>query len=242
VLTELIVPDWPAPANVRALVTTRHGGVSAGSYASFNLGDHVGDDPAAIAENRRLLRARLPAEPIWLKQVHGTCCVDAAKAASGAEADAAFTRSPGVVCAVLTADCLPILLCDDRGTVVAAAHAGWRGLAAGVIESTVAAMEVPGERLLAWLGPAIGPRHFEVGGEVRDVLIARDPEAANAFVARPAGKWFCDIYRLAAQRLASLGVCRLASADFCTVRDTGRFFSYRRDGATGRMASLIWLD
>ncbi|MEW6293458.1 MAG: peptidoglycan editing factor PgeF [Pseudomonadota bacterium] len=241
-LTELIVPDWPAPANVRALVTTRHGGVSAGSYASFNLGDHVGDDPAAIAENRRLLRARLPAEPIWLKQVHGTCCVDAAKAASGAEADAAFTRSPGVVCAVLTADCLPILLCDDRGTVVAAAHAGWRGLAAGVIESTVAAMEVPGERLLAWLGPAIGPRHFEVGGEVRDVLIARDPEAANAFVARPAGKWFCDIYRLAAQRLASLGVCRLASADFCTVRDTGRFFSYRRDGATGRMASLIWLD
>lgn len=240
--TEFIVPDWPAPANVRALVTTRHGGVSAAPYASLNLGDHVGDDPAAVAENRRLLRARLPAEPVWLKQVHGTRCIDAARAASGAEADAAFTRSPGVVCAVLTADCLPILLCDAAGSVVAAAHAGWRGLATGVIESTVATMGVPGERLLAWLGPAIGPQHFEVGGEVRDVFLANDPQAASAFVVRPDGKWLCDIYRLAAQRLACLGICRIASADFCTVRDTGRFFSYRRDGATGRMASLIWLD
>lgn len=246
-LTELIVPDWPAPANVRALVTTRHGGVSAGPYASLNLGDHVGDDPAAVAENRRILRARLPAEPVWLNQVHGKQCRDAsacpnAKGNQPPEADAAYSRKPGVVCAVLTADCLPVLLCDAAGTVVAAAHAGWRGLAAGVIESTVAAMEVPGERLLAWLGPAIGPRHFEVGGEVREVFIAHDPQAANAFTARPNGKWFCDIYRLAAQRLAALGACRLASADFCTVRDTERFFSYRRDGITGRMASLIWLD
>ncbi len=245
--TEFIVPDWPAPANVRALVTTRHGGVSAGPYASLNLGDHVGDDPAAVAENRRLLRARLPAEPVWLKQVHGKQCCDAAACSNAKgnpppEADAAFSRTPGVVCAVLTADCLPILLCDTAGTVVAAAHAGWRGLAAGVIEATVAAMGVPGEDLLAWLGPAIGPRHFEVGGEVRDVFSAHDPQAARAFVARPDGKWLCDIYLLARQRLADLGVCRITSADFCTVRDTQQFFSYRRDGATGRMASLIWLD
>ncbi len=174
--------------------------------------------------------------------MHGTRCIDAARAASGAEADAAFTRSPGVVCAVLTADCLPLLLCDAAGTVVAAAHAGWRGLAAGVIEATVAAMEVPGERLLAWLGPAIGPQQFEVGGEVRDTFCAHDPQAARAFVARPNGKWLCDIYLLARQRLAGLGICRIGSADFCTVRDAQQFFSYRRDGATGRMASLIWLD
>lgn len=243
--TEFIVPDWPAPANVRALVTTRHGGVSIGPYASLNLGDHVGDDPTAVTANRHLLRQQLPAEPVWLQQVHGTRCIDASRSASGCEADAAFTNTPGVVCAVLTADCLPVLLCDVAGTVVAVAHAGWRGLAAGVIESTVASMAVPGERLLAWLGPAIGPRHFEVGGEVRDTFLAHDPQAASAFVARPngtQGKWLCDIYSLAAQRLAALGVCRLASADFCTVRDSEQFFSYRRDGSTGRMASLIWLD
>jgi hypothetical protein len=242
VVTDFIIPDWPVPANVRALVTTRHGGVSTGHYASLNLGDHVGDDPAAVAANRRLLRAQLPAEPVWLKQVHGTRCIAAATAAPNSEADAAFARSPGVVCAVLTADCLPILLCDDAGTVVAAAHAGWRGLAAGVIESTVAALDVPGARLLAWLGPAIGPQHFEVGGEVRETFLAHDPKAQQAFVALADGKWLCDIYRLAAQRLAALGVCRITSADFCTVRDARHFYSYRRDGATGRMASLIWLD
>lgn len=245
--TEFIVPDWPAPANVRALVTTRHGGVSVGPYTSFNLGDHVGDNPAAVAENRRILRARLPAVPVWLKQVHGKQCCDAsacsnAKGNQPPEADAAYSRKPGVVCAVLTADCLPILLCDEDGTVVAAAHAGWRGLAAGVIESTVAAMGVPGENLLAWLGPAIGPQQFEVGGEVRDTFSAHDPQAARAFAARPNGKWLCDIYLLARQRLAGLGVCRIAGADFCTVSDTERFFSYRHDGVTGRMASLIWLD
>ncbi len=240
--TDFILPDWPAPANVRALVTTRHGGVSTGPYASFNLGDHVGDDPAAVAANRHLLRTRLPAEPVWLQQVHGTRCIAAATAAPNSEADAACARSPGVVCAVLTADCLPILLCDTDGTVVAAAHAGWRGLAAGVIEATVTAMAVPGERLLAWLGPAIGPDNFEVGGEVRDTFIAHDPQAARAFTAKANGKWLCDIYLLARQRLETLGVCHPASADFCTVRDAERFFSYRRDGITGRMASLIWLD
>ncbi|MEW6513348.1 MAG: peptidoglycan editing factor PgeF [Pseudomonadota bacterium] len=238
--TDFILPDWRAPANVRALVTTRHGGISTAPYASFNLGDHVGDDPAAVAENRRILRAHLPAEPVWMKQVHGIRCLDAAR--EMADADAAFSRSTGVVCAVLTADCLPVLLCDTDGTVVAAAHAGWRGLAAGIIESTVVAMDVPADQLMAWLGPAIGPQHFEVGGEVRDTFMAHDPQAASAFVAKPNGKWLCDIYLLARQRLEALGVCRLAGADYCTVRDAARFFSYRRDGVTGRMASLIWLD
>lgn len=238
---DFIVPDWPAPANVHALVTTRGGGVSVGPYASLNLADHVGDDPAAVAENRRRLRALLPAEPVWLDQVHGTRCVDAAGVAPGSKADASFTRTPGVVCAVLTADCLPVLLCDEAGTVVAAAHAGWRGLAAGVLEATVAAMGVPGERLLAWLGPAIGPASFEVGGEVRDAFVAHDPAAETAFRARANGKWLCDLTRLARLRLAALGVCRLTSADFDTCRDAERFFSYRRDGATGRMASLIWI-
>lgn len=239
---EFIVPDWPAPANVRALSTTRLGGVSTGPHASFNLGDHVGDDPAAVAENRRRLRAHLPGEPVWLRQVHGTRCIDAARAGPGSEADAACARQPGVVCAVLTADCLPVLLCDEAGSVVAAAHAGWRGLAAGVLEATVAALGVPGARLLAWLGPAIGPQHFEVGGEVRAVFTAHDPQAARAFVARPAGKWLCDIQLLARQRLTELGLYRIAGADFCTVRDARQFFSYRREGTTGRQASLIWLD
>lgn len=236
---ECIVPDWPAPANVHALVTTRAGGVSVGAYASLNLGDHVGDDPAAVAANRALLRRRLPAEPVWLRQVHGTRCVDAA-AARDTEADAACARAPNVVCAVLTADCLPLLLCDAGGTAVAAVHAGWRGLATGVVESAVAAMGVPGQDLIAWLGPAIGPASFEVGDEVRAAFLAHDPAAAAAFVPHGAGKWLCDIYLLARQRLERLGVRRLAGAEFCTVRDSGRFFSYRRDGATGRMASLIW--
>lgn len=239
---DFIVPNWPAPTHVRAGVTTRQGGVSTGPYASFNLGDHVGDAPVAVAANRHLLRAQLPAEPVWLQQTHGTRCVDAATAAPGTAADAAFTRSHGVVCAVLSADCLPVLLCDAAGTVVAVAHAGWRGLAAGVIEATVAAMGVAGEDLLAWLGPAIGPRHFEIGAAVRDIFLAHDRQAELAFVAQRDGKWLCDIYRLAAQRLAALGVRRLTTAGFCTVRDSERFFSYRRDGATGRMASLIWLD
>jgi polyphenol oxidase len=241
-VTDFIVPEWPAPPNVHAFVTTRAGGVSTGPYSSFNLGDHVGDDPTAVAENRRLLRAHLPTEPVWLKQVHGTRCIDAASAMTDNEADASFARAPGVVCAVLTADCLPVLLCDEAGTVVATVHAGWRGLAAGVIEATIASMDVPGERLMAWLGPAIGPQHFEVGSEVREIFVGRDAHATTAFVARQNGKWLCDIYLLARQRLGVLGIRRIASADFCTVRDAQHFFSYRRDGVTGRMASLIWLD
>ncbi|MEW6164917.1 MAG: peptidoglycan editing factor PgeF [Pseudomonadota bacterium] len=237
---ELIRPDWAAPANVRAFVTSRAGGVSRAPHDSLNLGDHVGDDPAAVAENRRRLRELLPAEPVWLRQVHGTRCVDAATAGPDAEADAACARQSGVVCAVLTADCLPMLLCDTAGTVVAAAHAGWRGLAAGIVESTVAAMSVPGERLLAWLGPAIGPENFEVGPEVRASFMAHDPAAAAAFIPH-GGKWRCDLHALARLRLAALGVHRVAGADFCTVRDRERFYSYRRDGATGRMASGIYL-
>lgn len=240
-LPEIIVPDWPAPANVRAFVTTRTGGTSRGPFASFNLASHVGDDAMAVAENRRRLRALLPAEPVWLQQVHGTHCIDAATVPSGTVADASFSRQPGIVCAVLSADCLPVLLCDEAGSVVAAAHAGWRGLAAGVIEATVAAMAAPPGRLIAWLGPAIGPASFEVGDEVRNVFIAHDPAAAAAFIAQPTGKWLCDLYRLARLRLSALGVCRVTSADFDTCRDRERFFSYRRDGVTGRMASLIWI-
>lgn len=244
-MTDFIAPDWPAPPGVRALSTTRTGGVSAPPWHGFNLGDHVGDDPRAVAANRALLQRRLPAAPLWLRQVHGTRCVDAAAAATvatGIEADASFTRQRGVVCAVLTADCLPVLLCDQAATVVAIAHAGWRGLAAGVIEATVGAMREPGASLMAWLGPAIGPQAFEVGGEVRETFVAHDPQAAQAFVAAPGGKWLCDIYVLARQRLDALGIRRIAGADSCTVRDGERFFSYRRDGVTGRMASLIWLE
>ncbi|MDZ4251943.1 MAG: peptidoglycan editing factor PgeF [Sulfuritalea sp.] len=244
-MTSFIVPDWPAPPGVRALATTRQGGVSRAPWDSFNLGDHVGDVPQAVAANRALLRRELPAEPVWLRQVHGTRCVDAGTAArvtSGTEADASFTRQRGVVCAVLTADCLPVLLCDDQASVVAIAHAGWRGLAAGVIEATVGAMAVPGERLMAWLGPAIGPQAFEVGGEVRALFVAQDPRAAGAFVATAQGKWLCDIYRLARQRLDALGIRRVASANSCTLADAATFFSFRRDGVTGRMASLIWLE
>ncbi len=236
-----IVPDWPAPAGVRALSTTRRGGVSVPPWQGFNLGDHVGDDPLAVAANRAALRRDLPAEPVWLSQVHGTRCVDAATARPGAQADAGFTRQRGVVCAVLTADCLPVLLCDEKATVVGIAHAGWRGLAAGVIETTVAAMGEPGGRLMAWLGPAIGAQAFEVGGEVRELFLAGDAAAADAFAAGAGGKWMCDIYRLARRRLHALGIYRIAGADFCTANDPQRFFSYRRDGVTGRMASLIWL-
>ncbi len=237
-----IIPDWPAPPNVRALTTTRRGGHGAGVYESFNLATHVGDDAAIVAANRSLLGEQVPTEPRWLTQVHGTRCVDAETAADGAEADASFARSSRRACAVLTADCLPVLLCDAGGTVVAAAHAGWRGLAAGVLETTVAAMRMPGSALLAWLGPAIGPAAFEVGDEVRADFLRDDAGAISAFVAHGDGKWLCDLYALARLRLARLGIERVSGGGFCTVADRGRFFSYRRDGNTGRMATLIWLE
>lgn len=239
-----IVLDWPAPKSVRSLVTTRHGGVSTGAYASLNLGDHVDDDPQAVAENRRRVSANLPATPLWLNQVHGSKVLDAGNTPAGGappEADAAFSRRSGVVCSVMTADCLPVLLCDQSGSVVAAVHAGWRGLHAGVLEQTVAAMACPGALLLAWLGPAIGPTAFEVGDDVRMAFVTANNEAEAAFKALRPGKWLADIYLLARLALARVGVSAVYGGRYCTVHDAARFFSYRRDGATGRMASLIWL-
>lgn len=237
-------PDWPAPPGVRALITTRHGGVSAAPYASFNLGSHVGDDPARVGANRARLASLLPAAPCWLEQVHGTDVIDLGTLTSVAtppRADAALARRAGVVCAVLTADCLPVLLCDAAGSVVAAAHAGWRGLLAGVLERTVAAMAVPAGSLMAYLGPAIGPESFEVGDEVRAAFVAAGEEAEAAFKPLHPGKWLANIYLLAHQRLARSGVDVVHGGGFCTVHEAERYFSYRRDGTTGRMASLIWL-
>jgi len=237
-----LTPDWPAPANVHALSTTRNGGVSTPPYASLNLGDHVGDDPQAVARNRALLRQQLPAGPLWLKQVHTTVVATADTATGIPEADASVARSHNKVCAVLTADCLPLLLCDRQGTVVAAAHAGWRGLAEGVIEATVKAMHADPADLLAWLGPAIGPDAFEVGDEVRAIFLAADDAAANAFTPHGDGKWLADLYLLARLRLSRCGVGHVSGGEHCTFREENRFFSYRRDQTTGRMASLIWLS
>lgn len=238
---DCLIPEWPAPSNVCALQTLRTGGGSPAPWNSLNLGDHVGDDPGRVAANRASLRERLPAEPLWLKQVHGTTVVDAASAAQRISADAAFSRRSRAVCAVMTADCLPVLFCDRAGTVVAAAHAGWRGLLEGVLENTVAAMQVPPSELLAWLGPAIGPDRFEVGDEVRAAFVGRDAGAAACFAAQADGKWLADIYGLARQRLVSLGVAHISGGNSCTVSDAEHYFSYRRDGVTGRMATLIWL-
>ena len=237
----LLTPDWPAPPKVRALVTTRGGGVSAPPFEAFNLGSHVGDAPQAVAVNRARLRALLPGEPCWLNQVHGLAVADADDARGVPEADAAVARQPGRVCAVLTADCLPVLFCDRAGSVVAAAHAGWRGLAAGVLEATVTRMAVPAQQVIAWLGPAIGPAAFEVGGEVREAFVAQDAATAAAFVPGARGKWMADLFRLARLRLARAGVSSVHGGGVCTHADRARFYSYRRDGVTGRFASLIWL-
>lgn len=240
-MTPWLTPDWPAPENVRACVTTRAGGVSAEPFDNFNLGDHVGDDPAVVAENRRRLTAGLACRPAWLNQVHG---VEVARADPSrvVEADASWSSTPGVACTVMTADCLPVLFCDRAGTRVAAAHAGWRGLADGVLEATVEALDVDPGELLVWLGPAIGPQAFEVGPEVREAFVAQHPQAADAFVAsqRP-GRFMADIYRLARIRLAAKGVDAVYGGGLCTVTDSERFYSYRRSPRTGRLASLVWL-
>ena len=241
-----IVPTWEAPANVGALMTTRNGGVSTGPYASLNLGTHVGDADAAVAENRRRLGVHLPAAPRWLRQVHGTAVVvhRARPAAEPPIADGAATREHGVVCAVLVADCLPVLLADRAGTAVGIAHAGWRGLAAGVVERTVASLADLGasaDRLVAWLGPAIGPAAFEVGGEVRASFVGADVGAGQAFVPGAPGKWHADLRALARRRLAACGVRAIAEDDACTVSDAARFYSWRRDRGGGRMAALVWL-
>ena len=242
---DLIIPAWPAPANIKALQTTRHGGVSPAPYDTLNLGMHVEDDPLNVARNRQLLNTYVPTEPVWLNQVHGVTVVDAGQASCVPDADAAWSQTKRAVCAVMTADCLPVLFCNREGSVVAAAHAGWRGLCDGVIEATIAAMPVPAESLLAWLGPAIGPRAFEVGAEVRQEFISRQREAEAAFAPADEGTWLGDIYMLARLRLMRAGVTDIygggVDQEFCTYTDSERFFSFRRDGRTGRMASLIWL-
>ena len=238
----MLLPTWPAPAGVFSLMTTREGGVSCPPWDSLNLGDHVGDDAAHVAENRARLRVQLPAEPAWLKQIHGATVVDVSS--DELTADASITRQAGCVCAVLTADCLPVLFCDRAGRVVAAAHAGWRGLAQGVLEATVLAMQVPPGDVLAWMGAAIGPDAFEVGDDVRQAFIKQHPEAVAAFVPHPSGvpgKWLADMYQLARNRLNRVGVQAIYGGGRCTFNEAGLFYSYRREGVTGRMASLIWL-
>lgn len=233
-----LMPDWPAPDNVMALMTTRAGGVSQAPYNGFNLGTHVGDYPERVAQNRAILREHVPSEPKWLNQVHGTQVVSD----GGCDADASYTTHPGEVCVIMTADCLPVLFCDRAGTVVAAAHAGWRGLCNGILEATVDRMQRPPEEIMAWLGPAIGPQQFEVGDEVRAAFISHDPTAASAFKPGASeGKWLADIYALAGQRLAAAGIGSIHGGGLCTVSDNRNFFSYRRDKQTGRMAALIWL-
>lgn len=241
----LIEPDWPAPPRVRALSTTRLGGVSRGPFASFNLADHVGDDPAAVAENRRRLRrsAGLPAEPAWLRQVHGVDVLDAGRrGAARVEADAAITGRPGVVCGVLTADCLPVLFASLHRPMVAAAHAGWRGLAAGILEAVMDRLGQDPAGLTAWIGPGIGPEAFEVGPEVRELFVAADQGAASCFVSGAADRWLADLAGLARRRLAAAGLRSIHGAGLCTHADPDHFFSHRRDGRCGRMASLIWLE
>ncbi len=239
---EFLVPDWPAPPSVRAAMTTRRGGFSTGPYASFNLATHVGDDARAVAENRRRLRAALslPSDPQWLDQVHGRRVAILSQPATGS-ADAAVAFAPGPVAAVLTADCLPVLLANRAGNRVGLAHAGWRGLVAGVIEATVDALATNPADLIAWLGPAIGPAAFEVGGEVRRMLVATQPESEADLRPGRGQKYLADLPGLARRRLAACGVTAVYGGGHCTVADPLRFYSYRRDGQTGRMAALIWL-
>ncbi|MGQ0429792.1 MAG: peptidoglycan editing factor PgeF [Gammaproteobacteria bacterium] len=237
-----IVPDWPAPSSVRAAMTLRTGGVSTDAYASWNLATHVGDDPHAVAENRRRLCAALalPSEPAWLSQLHGRE-VARLPGRLPAGADAAVAFEPGAVCVVLVADCLPVFLAGRDGDRVGIAHAGWRGLAAGVVEAIVAALESDPLHLVAWLGPCIGPRAFEVGPEVRAAFVAQDPAAAADFRPGRAGKFMADLPALARRRLAAAGVTRVHGGNLCTHADAARFYSFRRDGETGRMAALAWL-
>jgi polyphenol oxidase len=242
---DALLPNWPVPAVIHAAFTLRTGGVSRPPFDDFNIAAHVGDDPRAVAENRRRLRDRLslPAEPAWLEQVHGQRVIDLDRQTSpealGA-ADGAVTRTAGRICVVQVADCMPVLLAARDGSAVGAAHAGWRGLAGGVLEAAVRAMSIPTAELLAWLGPAIGQRHFEVGAEVRAAFLAVDAGASVAFSANERGRWQCDLHVLARRRLAALGVNAVFGGDWCTFADRGRFFSYRRDGRCGRMAALIW--
>ncbi|PFG09841.1 peptidoglycan editing factor PgeF [Marinobacter sp. LV10MA510-1] len=245
----LIAPVWPAPASVQAFSSTRQGGVSAAPWGQLNVGGHVNDNPQSVAANRQRLADHLGLSAqrfAWLNQVHGTVVVEvtAQNLSQLPPADASYTREPGVVCAILTADCLPVILCNRQGTIVGAAHAGWRSLCGGVLENLITAMAEPAENLMAWLGPAIGPDQFEVGPEVRQAFINHSPQAASAFTsegARP-GHYMADIYQLATQRLQQASVSSINGGGLCTASDPQRFFSYRRDGQTGRMATLVVLQ
>ncbi|HET6726321.1 MAG TPA: peptidoglycan editing factor PgeF [Gammaproteobacteria bacterium] len=238
------IVEGVASPHVRVLTTTRDSGVSQGPYRSLNLAGHVGDDPAAVAENRRRLvdALALPGEPAWLEQVHGTRVLELAGDAPSEAADAAFARKPGVVLAILTADCLPVVLSEQDGAAVAVVHAGWRGMASGIIETAVEALAVAPKRLQAWLGPAIGPVAYEVGADVRDAFVDRDAGAAAAFTPGRPDKWQCDLFALARRRLMAAGIGAISGGEFCTHTDADRFFSYRRDGQCGRMATLAWIE
>lgn len=239
-----IIPDWPAPPTVNAVSTTRQGGESRPPFDSLNLGDHVGDDGVTVAANRHRVGEllRLPAEPLWLEQVHGTVVSGMDNRNCHPQADASVALKPNQVSIVMTADCLPVLFCDRAGTRVASAHAGWRGLCDGVLENTIEQLDCAADDILVWLGPAIGPEQFEVGDEVRAAFMQHDVRAEEAFVpGDQPGKWLADIYLLARQRLQQQGIEHIYGGGLCTVSDSERFFSYRRDSQTGRMASLIWL-
>lgn len=242
---QFVKPNWPAPKHIHAGTTTRIDGVSTGCYASLNLGNHVGDDPKLVLQNRRLLREQLslPNEPAWLNQTHSSIAVYIDDAFTAVEADASYTDQTNQVCAVMTADCLPVLVCNQDGTEVAAIHAGWGGLGRGVIEAAIKQLTSPPETLMAWLGPAIGPAVFEVGRDVYDLFVAHDPRAESGFTVKSTTpeKWLMDIYHLGRQRLNDCGIEAIYGGDYCTYSDSDRFFSYRRDGVTGRMASLIWI-
>jgi YfiH family protein len=235
--------DWPADARIVAGTTLREGGASSGTYRSFNIADHVGDDPAAVASNRRRLQefAGIAAEPLWLQQVHGSVAVRNPARGTKPVADAAYCNRPGETCVVMTADCLPVLFASQDAREIAAAHAGWRGLCAGILEATVAHFEAPGEQLMAWLGPAISREAFEVGDEVRQAFVDIDAAAASCFEQNERGRWQADLYALARQRLAACGITAVYGGTHCTFGNSSRFFSYRRDGQCGRMASFITL-
>ena len=252
--TTFIIPNWPAPANVKALQTTRNGGISAAPYNSLNLGEHVKDNPLHVAQNRQLFSQFLPSEPVWLNQIHGIDVIDAANTSCAPSADASYAMQKNVVCVTMTADCLPILLCDQAGTAVASIHAGWRSLCDGVIEATLFQLQANHANLqasdfMAWLGPAIGPNAFEVGAEVREQFMAKDAQSESAFKKhsdnQEQDKWLANIYKIATQRLNNCGITQIYGGGqdetWCTYTDEDRFFSFRRDGLTGRMATLIWL-
>ena len=239
-----IVPDWPAPKRVRALSTTRCGGESHGVYAGLNLGMHVGDDAESVQKNRDSLQDSysLPCAPNWLNQTHSIDVIKFIQPLDKVtDGDASYTQNDNVVCVAMTADCLPVLLCDEQGNQVAAVHAGWRGLVDGIIEKSVLTFAEP-KRVMAWLGPAIGAQCFEVGDDVRDQFMNHDPKSQCAFTAHGHHKWLADMSMLACQRLADVGVTAVYGGDLCTYSDSERFYSYRRDGVTGRQASLIWLS